>query len=130
MLQSEGVRNFPEEFCDLSDSKELNLPEVNLVLGKDFFGLFEITTTNGESLFTVANESEAKFIVYSSNKRLKQIKIPQNINVIKDTVKKYESYLDQLLSKIKNEFQKENLDRKKIGMVSGEIFKKLNLTRL
>jgi hypothetical protein len=127
-LQSEGIKIFPEDFCDLSDAAELNLPEENLVLGKDFFGSFEITTTSGEPVFTVTDQSEAKFIVYSSKKRSKQIKIPKDSNTINDAVNSYESYIDQLLTNIKKEYHKKNLDIKNIGIVSGEILKKLNLS--
>lgn len=129
-LKSWGIKIFPEDFCDLSNVKELNLPEKNLVLGKDFFGSFEITTTNGEPVLNVEDQSEAKFIVYSSKKRSKQIKIPNDSKLITESVKKYESYLDELLTKIKNDYQRENLETKNIGTVSGEIFKRLNLTRL
>jgi hypothetical protein len=129
-IKSEGIRIFPENFCDLSDTKKINLPEENLVLGKDFFGSYEITTTNGESVLNVEDQSEAKFIVYSSKKRTKQIEIPKDSKLITESVKKYESYLDELLIKIRNNCQKENLEVKNIGIISGEIFKKLNLTRL
>lgn len=129
-LKSSGLKIFPEDFCDLSDTKELNLPERNLVLGKDFFGSFEITTTKGESVLNIEDQLEAKFIVYSSKKRAKQIKIPKDPKLITESVKKYESYLDELLTKIRNDYRKENLGFKNIGIISGEIFKKLNLTRL
>ena len=129
-IKSESIKIFPEDFCDLSDINELNLPEKNLVLGKDFFGSFEITATNGESVLNVEDQSEAKFIVYSSRKRTKQIKIPRNSKLITESVKKYESYLDELLTKVKNDYRRENLEAKNIGIISGEIFKKLNLTRL
>ena len=129
-LKSWGIKIFPEDFCDLSNAKKLNLPEKNLLLGKGFFGSFEVTTTNGESVLNVEDQSEAKFIVYSSKKRSKQIKIPIDSKLITESVKKYESYLDELLTKIKNDYQRENLETKNIGTVSGEIFKRLNLTRL
>ena len=106
-LKSGGIKIFPENFCDLSDTKKINLPEENLVLGKDFFGSYEITTTNGASVLNVDDQSEAKFIVYSSRKRTKQIKIPNDSKLITESVKKYESYLDELLTKIKNDCQKE-----------------------
>jgi len=129
-IKSEGIKIFPEDFCDLSDIKEINLPEKNLVLGKDFFGSFEITATNGESVLNVEDQSEAKFIVYSSKKRGNQIKIPKDSKLITESVKKYEGYLDELLIKIRNDYRKEDLEVKYIGIISGEIFKKLNLTRL
>jgi hypothetical protein len=129
-IKSDGIKIFPEDFCDLSDIKEINLPEKNLVLGKDFFGAFEITATNGEFVLNVEDQSEAKFIVYSSKKRAKQIKIPKDSKLITESIKKYESYLDELLTKIKNDYAKENLEFRNIGIISGEIFKKLNLTRL
>jgi len=129
-IKSDGIKIFPEDFCDLSDIKEINLPEKNLVLGKDFFGSFEITATNGEAVLNVEDQSEAKFIVYSSKKRAKQIKIPKDSKLITESIEKYESYLDELLTKIKNDYRKENLQVKSIGIISGEIFKKLNLTRL
>ena len=129
-IKSDGIKIFPEDFCDLSDIKEINLPEKNLVLGKDFFGSFEITATNGEAVLNVEDQSEAKFIVYSSKKRAKQIKIPKDSKLITESIEKYESYLDELLTKIKNDYRKENLQVKSIGIISGEIFKKINLTRL
>jgi hypothetical protein len=129
-IKSEGLKIFPENFCDLSNTKKINLPEENLVLGKDFFGSYEITTTNGESVLNLDDQSEAKFIVYSSKKRTKQIKIPNDSKLITESVKKYESYLDDILTRIKINYENENLEVKNIGTISGEIFKRLNLTRL
>ena len=129
-LKAEGIKVFPNDFCDLSNSQDLNLPDENLVLTKDFFGSFEITTTNGATVLNVKDLSKAKFVVYSSRKRLKQIKIPKDIKIIAAAVEKYEEYLDELLTKIKSNYIKENFESKDSGIVLGEIFKKLNLTRL
>ncbi|MBT8379224.1 MAG: hypothetical protein KJN64_08335 [Ignavibacteria bacterium] len=129
-LKAESIKIFPDDFCDLSHSTDLTLPDENLVLGKDFFGSFEIATTSGEGVLNIENQSKAKFIVYSSKKRSKQIKIPNDSKLITDSVKRYENYLDHLLTKIKKDYQNENLDIKNLGIVSGEILKRLNLTRL
>jgi hypothetical protein len=129
-LKNRNIKIFPEQFCSLSHSTELNLPDKYLVLGKDFFGSFEITTTSGEPVLNVESESKAKFVVYSSRRRWKQIKIPKDEKTITESVKNYETYLDELLTEIKIDFKKENFEPKHLGIVSGEIFKKLNLTRL
>jgi hypothetical protein len=119
-LKTEGIKIFPGDFCDLSDSNEINLPEENLILGKDFFGSFEITTTSGEPVLNVEAPAEAKFIVYSSRKRKKQIRVPKDKNIIDEAVQTYENYLDELLTKIKNDYKKENLEPKNLGTVSGK----------
>jgi hypothetical protein len=129
-IKSEGIKTFPEDFCNLSDTKVLDLPERNLLLGKDFFGTHEITTTTGETILNVKDQSEAKFIIYSIQKKSTKVKVPRNLKLISESVEKYECYLDELLNKIKNDYRNENLKSKNIGIVSGEIFKKLNLTRL
>lgn len=129
-LKSVGIKIFPEDFCNLSNTKTLELPEKNLFLAKDFFGSYEITTTAGETVINVKDQSEAKFIIYGFKKGMKKLKIPRDPKIIAESVKKYEDYLDGLLTSIKNEYRKENLKNKNIGIISGEIFKKLNLTRL
>jgi hypothetical protein len=129
-LKLEGIKTFPEDFCNLSNTRILNIPEKNLILGKDFFGSQEITTTSGETVLNVQDQLEAKFIIYSSRKGLTKIRIPRDINAIAESVKKYENYLDELLIRIKNDYEKESRENKNIGIISGEILKKLNLTRL
>lgn len=129
-LISEGIKMFPEDFCNLTDAVELNLPAKNLVLGKNFFGTYEVTTTEGETVFNLADLYEAKFIVYSCRERSDKIRMLKDSVKIKEAVSSYESYIDQILNNIKKEFVKENFKMKNLGNISGDILKKINLVRL
>jgi hypothetical protein len=129
-LSLSGLKNFPEDFNNPKNIKTIDVPEKVLVLGKEFFGSFEVTSATGDFVLTFQNEFEAKYVVYSSRNRRNQINIPVEHSDIKKAVDEYEKYLDKLLLEIKNEYQRKFNNGKNITAVSNEIFKKLNLTRL
>lgn len=106
------------------------MPEQSLVLGKEFFGTYEISTITGDFVLTFNNKFEAKYIVYASKNRKNKIKIPGESDSIKAAVESYEKYLDQLLLEIKKDYLARFSNGKNFTSVSNEIFKKLNLTRL
>jgi hypothetical protein len=125
-----GIKNFP---IDFTDSKKINvilIPEKELILGKEFFGSYEVSTATGEFVLTFNNKFEAKYIVYSSKNRKAEIKIPVESESIKSAVEGYEKYLDGLLLEIKKDYSAKFRNGKNITSVSNEIFRKLNLTRL
>jgi hypothetical protein len=129
-LSLSGLKNFPEDFNNSKKIKTVDVPDKVLVLGKEFFGSFEVTSATGDFVITFQNEFEAKYVVYSSRNRRNQINIPVEHSDIKKAVDEYEKYLDKLLLEIKNEYQRKFNNGKNITAVSNEIFKKLNLTRL
>lgn len=129
-FRAKGIKLFPEDFCEHSDVMVVKSPEKNLVLGKNFFGYYEVTTARGEPVFNFDDLNKAKFIVYSSRSGNGNALLPEDDKVTGNAVKKYESFLDGILNEIKKNYLSLNQDSKNFGIVSSEIFMKLNLTRL
>ncbi len=129
-LSLSGIKNFPIDFYNLKNFTEIDVPDKVLVLGKEFFGSYEVSSTSGDFVMTFSNELEAKFIVYASRNRKNKIKIPRDSESIENAVEEYEKYLDILLQDIRKDYLKKINNGKNFSAVSNEIFKKLNLTRL
>ncbi len=128
-IQSSGIKRFPLDFIDESTLDIISIPTKTLVIGKEFFGEYEVITTDGESIYHAPNYNEAKFIVYSSKERDSKAYLPKDRSKIKFLVDSYNNYLDDLLNQIKKDYKKNYPDGKNIHAVSNEIFKKLNLIR-
>ena len=105
-LSLSGIKNFPLDFINTNKLNEVDVPDKMLVLGKEFFGSFEVSSTNGDFIMTFTNEYEAKYIVYASQNRKSRIIIPAELTSTKKCVEDYEKYLDQLLREIENDYQK------------------------
>ncbi|NWG27409.1 MAG: hypothetical protein HXY48_02610 [Ignavibacteriaceae bacterium] len=129
-LSLSGIKNFPLDFLHFKNFSEIEVPDKVLVLGKEFFGSYEVSSATGDFVMTFNNEFEAKYVVYASRNRKNNIKIPKELSVIKKAVEEYELYLDRLLLEIKKDYLKKINNGKNFSSVSNEIFKKLNLTRL
>lgn len=129
-LSLSGLKNFPKDFSNSKKLRTIDVPEKVLVLGKEFFGSFEVTSTSGDFTMTFQDESEAKYIVYASQNRKDKIQLPIEMDALNKAVEDYEKYLDDLLQEIKNEYHRKVINGKNLTAVSNEIFKKLNLTRL
>ena len=125
-----GIKNFPIDFINAKNFNIIEVPVKELVLGKEFFGSFGVSTIAGDFVLTFSNSHEAKYIVYASKNRTNRIKIPKESDSIKSAVDSYEKYLDQLLQKVKKDYITRFNNGKNFTSVSNEIFKKLNLTRL
>lgn len=129
-LSLSGLKNFPLDFIKSKNCKTIAVPDKVLVLGKEFFGSYEVSSTTGEFVTTFNNEFEAKYVVYASQNRKNEIKVPADTKEIQRAVLDYEYYIDQLLQEIRKDYQKKINGGKNFTAVSNEIFKKLNLTRL
>ncbi|MEJ5263313.1 MAG: hypothetical protein WHT45_11570 [Ignavibacterium sp.] len=127
-LLSEGIKIFPDDFLDNIETLEKKIPATTLILGSELFGSYEVITTSGEVIFQAENYIEAKYYVYSSQQRKSQIKFPADKNLIPIIVKKYEQYIDNIITEITRDFKKSFPDTKEISPVS-EILKALNLVR-
>lgn len=128
-FQTKGLKSFPLDFIDESQLNKISIPVKTLVIGQEFFGSYEIITTEGEVVYHVLNYWEAKFIVYSSKERNGTAYFPIDKSQTKFLVESYDQYLDSLLNEIKSQFKKEFSDLKNLHPVSNDIFKKLNLIR-
>lgn len=129
-LSLTGIKNFPIDFVKLKNTVEVVVPDKVLLLGKEFFGSYEVTSSSGDFVLTFSNDFEAKYIVYASRNRKNKIVLPEDLSAIKKSVEDYEKYLDQILVEIKIDYQKKINNGKNFTSVSNEIFKKLNLIRL
>jgi len=129
-FQFTGIKEFPLDFIDKKNLSEIEVPDKMLIMGKEFFGSYEVTSATGDFVLTLSDESEAKYIVYASRNRKNKIKIPRDPVSIKKSVDEYEKYLDNLLLDIRKDYQKKFNNGKNFTSVSNEIFKKLNLARL
>lgn len=125
-----GIKNFPIDFVKVKNSVEVEVPDKVLLLGKEFFGSYEVTSSSGDFVLTFSNDFEAKYIVYASRNRKSKIVLPEDLSLIKKSVDDYEKYLDQILLEIKIDYQKKINNGKNFTSVSNEIFKRLNLIRL
>ena len=113
-VQSSGIRKFPHHFIDESQLDNISIPIKTLVIGQEFFGAYEIITTDGESVYHASNYDEARFIVYSSKERNGKTFIPKDRSIIKSLIDSYNNYLDDLLAQIKNDYKKNFQDGKNI----------------
>lgn len=129
LLSTEGIKKFPDDFSEVKDFILLEVPKQTLMLGKEFFGTYEVLTTSGESVYQVNDLNEAKYIIYSGRNRSGKILLPVSKDDITSTVKKYEVYVDSILSRIEKDFKQQFTESKNFPIVSNEIFKVLNLIR-
>jgi len=125
-----GLKGFPIDFINSQSLNTIEVPDKILLLGKEFFGSYEVSSAADDFVLTFSNAFEAKYVVYASQNRKSEIKIPADLIAIKKAVEDYEKYLDQILQEIKKDYLKKFSNEKNLTSVSNEIFKKLNLTRL
>ena len=128
-IHSSGIKQFPHHFIDESQLNIIYIPQKTLVIGQEFFGAFEIITTEGESVYQASNYDEAKFVVYSSRARDGRTYIPKDKSMIKNLVESYNSHLDDILNQIKKDYKNIFQDGKNLNAISNEIFQKVNLIR-
>lgn len=129
-LSLTGIKNFPIDFINTKGLSEIEVPEKVLVLGKEFFGSYEVSSATGDFVLTLSSQAEAKYLVYASRNRTSKIKKPGDQKLTEKAVEEYEKYLDRILFEIKKEYQRKINNGKNVTSVSNEIFKKLNLVRL
>ena len=128
-ILSEGLKEFPPSFAAFNDKTEIKLRGKTLIIGKEFFGKYEIITTDGSSIYNADNYSQAKFIVYANREKPSSVYIPNNSKVLNDAVTAYEKYLDSIIKKIETEYKMNFPAGKNSKTVVNEIFKILNLIR-
>ncbi len=128
-ISEEGLKTFPDDFAEFTTFREITMPGRALVIGGSFFGSIEILTTDGNLFLHVDSHVKAKFIIYSNRNLPLKITIPENELELKNTVEKYETYLDQLIKQIELNYKKAFPGGKDPALLVNNIFKILNLTR-
>lgn len=127
-IGKELMKSFPADFIEDNEVFELELPGKSLMLS-ELFNSYEIIDADGNTYFTTDDYLKAKYILYATRLRPKQIVIPKNNDNIKAAVKNYEKYLDSLLKEMETDYKKEFPEAVSFLKVSNIIFNSLNLQR-
>ena len=129
-LTAESIKNFPENFAVASEYKIYNLPGKGLLIGKEFFGEYELISAEGTEVLKVESYNKAKFFIYANRNKPKILYVPIDDSIIKDMNTKYERYLDLILKKIDQDYRKKFPAAKNFNEIIKQIFNHLNLIRL
>jgi hypothetical protein len=128
-ILSAGIKDFPAGFASFKDKTQINLPGKTLIIGKEFFGKYEIITTGGSSIYNADDYFQAKFIVYANREKPSSIYIPNNSKILNDAVTAYENYLDSMIKRIETEYKKVFPSGQNSKTAVNEIFKIVNFVR-
>lgn len=128
-ITSRGIKEFPGDFCELKDHKEISLPGKTLVLGEEFFGNFEILSVDGSLVYRAENYDLSKFIIYANRLHPKSILIPAVQIEAKEANSKYEKYIDSIIREMETDYKKDLPLGKNFNSAVNEILRVLNLIR-
>ncbi|MGE5351878.1 MAG: hypothetical protein ACM3P0_07335 [Acidobacteriota bacterium] len=128
-LQGGLLKKFPEDFLNSLQCEERTIPSINLVMGEELFGQYEILDSRGNSVLMAESLPEAKYIIYGNRMKPESLKIPRDEARIKETVKAYEKHLDNIIRQMDSEFKKKLPQSKNFVVVSNDVFNLLNLKR-
>lgn len=129
-LNAESIKSFPEDFAIASKCKIYTLPGKGLLIGKEFFGEYELITAEGLEVFKVDSYDKAKFIIYANRNKPKVLSVPIDDFTIRDITTKYEKYLDSIVKRIDQDYHKKFPAAKNFSEIINQIFNHLNLVRL
>jgi len=128
-IQDTGLKRFPEEFLNSFETESISVPPKSLFIGGELFGIFEVTTIEGDVIHTTDSYEKAKYIVYASRWKPAIIKIPKSEVEILAVLREYNNYLDSIMKGIATDFKYYFDDPKSLNETINQIFKILNLTR-
>ena len=129
-LKDESIKNFPADFTAQVEYHNYNLPGKALLIGKDFFGEYELISAEGLEVLRVNSYEKAKFFIYANRSKPKHLSVPIDNSVIKDTTTKYEKYLNSIIKRINQDYRKKFSGSKNFTEIINQIFNHLNLVRL
>lgn len=127
---SEGrLKCFPDDFLEGIQTGTMQLPSINLFMGEEMFGSYELLDSRGNSVIMVNSYPKAKYIMYSNKNKPHSVMIPSDDSAISDVVKSYEKYLDKILRDMEAEYKQQFPKSKNFPAVCNDIFNSLNLKR-
>ena len=129
-LSAEKISDFPQDFMTGTDFETIALPENRLLLGKEFFGEYELITTEGIEFMRVNSYEKAKYFIYSHRNKSTNLLLPNNNNSVKEMVTKYEKYLDSIMKNVDQDFKRKFPNSKNSTEIIRQLFNHLNLIRL
>jgi len=129
-LSSGVLKSFPEDFLDSADTKVIKLPSIELILGEELFGNYDLLDTKHNSVLMVDDYYSAKYIIYANRTKPGDIRIPVINEQTTKMVKAYEKHLDETLRVIEKEFNKNFPGSKNHLSTINDIFNHVNIKRL
>ena len=129
-LNSESLKHFPADFAATSESKNYNLPGKGLLIGKEFFGEYELNTAEGTEVLKVESYDKAKFFIYANRNKPKVLSVPNDDSTVINMTAKYEKYLDSIIRRIDQDYRNKFPGAKNFTEIINQIFNHLNLIRL
>lgn len=129
-LNNESIKNFPIDFSADCDCQNYNLPGKALLIGKEFFGEYELISAEGLEVLRVESYEKAKFFIYANRSKPKILSVPTNNFTVRDMTAKYERYLDSIIKRIDQDYRKKFSGSKNFTEIINQIFNHLNLVRL
>lgn len=129
-LNDESIKNFPVDFSVACNCQNYNLPCKALLIGKEFFGEYELISAEGLEVLRVESYERAKFFIYANRSKPKILSVPIENSFLKDITTKYEKYLDSIIKRINQDYRNKFPTSKNFTEVINKIFNHLNLVRL
>jgi hypothetical protein len=129
LIEHEFLKKFPDEFIGLSETESVDLPNITLMFGSEFFGNYELVDSNGNVHFNVDNYYKAKFILYANRLKPGTILMPLKQDKLISAVKEYERLLDSILKRMERDFKQDFPVSHNFPSVSNHVFNTLNLYR-
>ena len=125
----ENLKRFPDQFLEGISTEIKLLPGKILVLGPELFGSYEIIDSDGNPVLQTDDFSKAKYYLYASMYRPKELKIPLDHQHINEVVRFYEKHVDGFLQMMEKDFKEKFPESKKFNSISNHIFNSLSLSR-
>jgi len=128
-FNEKGIKIFPDEFSFSSETRSIAVSSKTMIMGEEFFGSYEILTADRKTVYQATNYNEAKFLIYASRKKSPEITIPLSEDEMKQSILRYEKYLDTLMKEIVSLYKTYSPEGKNSLSVMNEIMMILNLVR-
>ena len=130
LLKEEKLKPFPADFTIDAQYENVSFNEKRILIGKEFFGEYELINIEGKEVLRVDSYVKAKYFVYANRNHPKVISIPTSNDAVKQMTAAYEKYLDSILKRINIDYIKIFPGMKNSAEVINRIFDHLNLLRL
>lgn len=130
LLKEEKLKPFPADFTIDAQYENVSFNEKRILIGKEFFGEYELINIEGKEVLRVDSYVKAKYFVYANRNHPKVISIPTSNDAVKQMTAAYEKYLDSILKRINIDYIKIFPGMKNSAEVINRIFDHLNLIRL
>ena len=124
---SSELKDFPDEFLNSIETKEMALPGTLLMPGAELFGHFEILDADSNLFVQTESKAKMKYILYANRNKSRKINVPVLEKELEEVVRCYEKYLYGFLKEMKKDYENNFRSLKKFNEVSTAIFNSLNL---